>query len=606
MKNFKYAPLIEAVLEALDFDDVGPLRTSLYDAISLADLPDVLPLDPNKVSDIKWQLVVIMRGELSSTLTIEQYNEGDYGAVVYETVDAAISSPSIPLAYWQILHFKKLIEARYEYPRYNEMWRQAFTLIDFWRCMSKDGFMDEHVCTVLMSLLCIDASYPMLNSEFRMIFNNICRSLKPDEWAKIQANVISRTEIMHQLSKIYGVKVSYIPVAEVDLTYVDENYNIDVDAKVIHTDTGRVREVKIVNMVLAYEDVKRPVLFTDSWHWRGHDDLEQLRYSHGLYDEPKPTPSAEELDQKFDDIIRENSHRWPQNLQVPFDTALNKHDLTEKLISDPILQPKATLEQLAEVGAQTKRIDDEPKTHVFNISHKDLTPQDERLAGLVGNVKYNQRLGRASRGGIMVKDNGIIAGWGLAADWVDSVSIPAAKLGEINGEKAMYEVSNDPDGVTLGSAIKPIVLIDPVLLEAIKNEVAKQIDECIKSRDKSNAMHNSSTVVDDNKHASSMVRAPVSSDGGTYVADADDTVDTTPESSHQSAGANDANDSLNNSVSYSNGQDRLLNGRYDAVDKFLDECRGLIESRRDKYVLELTRLDRVCKYMQVVRNLLKS
>lgn len=424
MKTVQYIPLAKAIADAIAMTEEGhKILAHFLTERTKHDL-NVWPVTINSASDWRRSLANFYIHHAYQWSLIDPVHNilcHGYDEVINKIIHKALYTGNVPTSYAAKLKFITAIRRNFKAALNIDanVWQDCFRVVDFWRGCSDAKFMDTPVAKTVFDLLDLPKylDLPDSRNTFNKLFLNNLRSLDPNEIVNDYNFKVTEASIIGVLKDQYGVDASYKEAHEVDLTYVDSKYNIVVQSETREYDDGRVRGVKIVNNVLAYDDSFKPVLFLGG-KWRGPEDLEHLKefqpFMHNDFFAARPIPAgiygATVANAKF-----ENG-----KLKVDFDN----------------VEPKLCGMAYSNGGFTGRFKSDEP-----NESNKPSADTYEAGNNTDGcKLDFVQVMGRGRR---------------------------------------RYEVKIDQNGIIsgLGEPIKPITVIAPELYEAIKNEIRRQLSE---------------------------------------------------------------------------------------------------------------------------------
>lgn len=199
-------------------------------------------------------------------------------------IEAILIEEPMKLAYADVLLFrKKLIDDLPVLKHFDATtWQKVFGIIDNWR--TSTVIADEVWQSVAEILGC---ETPDNRNLIRGVYYEIAHPLR--EINTLETTHYSKRLLRNTLEHKWGVETVFLTENEADLVDVDD-YDVWVRTEQTTRYSGKAAVRAFRHEILCYKLNKRPVLFVKGMDlWIGPSDLEQLRYTEGLYEQEMPT-----------------------------------------------------------------------------------------------------------------------------------------------------------------------------------------------------------------------------------------------------------------------------------------------------------------------------
>lgn len=217
-------------------------------------------------------------------------------------IEAILIEEPMKLAYADVLLFRKKLIDDLPVLKHSDAttWQKVFGIIDNWR--TSTVIADEVWQSVAEILGC---ETPDHRNLIRGVYYEIAHPLR--EINTLETTNYSKWLLSNTLEHKWGVETVFLTENEADLVDVDD-YDVWVRTEQITRYSGKAAVRAFRHEILCYKLNKRPVLFVKGMDlWIGPSDLEQLRYTEGLYEQEMPTIQTA-LKHKGD-FPRNNPHR---------------------------------------------------------------------------------------------------------------------------------------------------------------------------------------------------------------------------------------------------------------------------------------------------------
>ena len=377
-------------------------------------------------------------------------------------IEAILIEEPVKLPYADALLFrKKLIDDLPVLKHFDATtWQKVFGIIDNWR--TSTVIADEVWQTVAAILGC---ETPDHRNLIRGVYYEIAHPLR--EINTLETTNYSKRLLRNTLEHKWDVETVFLTENEADLIDVDD-YDVWVKTEQITRYSGKAAVRAFRHEILCYKLNKRPVLFAKGMDlWIGPSDLEQLRYTEGLYEQEMPTMQT---------VLKYNGD-FPRNIpsgtySVTVDdvafvdgkiiTSFKDLRPIASKFEDKVTAPEGTFDASRVMG-------DEPRI-------QELTP-DQRESAM--------RVLRDMEGYVEEP----CSHSGPAMDAISKNDVPHRLF-----------VKRDKDGIVCGTGItlgKPDIILTPEFQKAVAHEVRKQIDRVLRKRLKRMGLHRNNGRVDD-------------------------------------------------------------------------------------------------------------
>lgn len=245
-----------------------------------------------------------------------------------EAIDTAIQMilevDAVKLPYADVLAFRRNIVDEIPILQHltNDTWRTVFGIIDMWRMSTT--ITDEVWSVIAEQLGC---HKPTERGIVRAAYFKYVHPYKAVEELTVQH--ITKGNVVPALKSQWGIEAEFLTEHEADLANVSD---ADVWAKTEQFTrySGKVDVRAFRHEILCYKLNKRPVMFVRGQNvWIGPSDLEQLRYTEGLFEIVKPEPAKQDSLAEAAKRIH-NAGEWLGAKVGPVPTVPELEELTEE------------------------------------------------------------------------------------------------------------------------------------------------------------------------------------------------------------------------------------------------------------------------------------